>query len=443
MRTNFKKFPRLLIFSLLILYPFLVFADFNLENWLFYKEIFLPEELKEKGPVAVELDNEVFASTKSDFSDLRIIENRENEVPFKLIRREEGTISEVEIINSSSVRSSFENKSFGVEKMLDKNRETYFQNDYKKEPKKTSFILDLKRKVLLNKIMILSSDAQNTWTSIQIEGSSDLEKWEVIKEKISIPFTSQREIAYSESFYQYLKLTFEHTGSLKIHEIEVYSAPSVFLIFIGEPGKDYKLYYGNDLGRMPSYEVKLSLENAFFSSLGKEFLNPQGKADYDKDGVSNNEDNCPFISNSGQEDSDKDGIGDACDNCPTFKNPRQLDSNSNGIGNICEDDDKDGILNVIDNCPAYPNSDQKDENSNGVGDACEDFDNDGVINNKDNCLNEYNPNQADKDKDGIGDACDSIDDRWTEKYPQLLWGTIAVVIGIIIFFAYRLLKKVS
>jgi cytosine/adenosine deaminase-related metal-dependent hydrolase len=43
--------------------------------------------------------------------------------------------------------------------------------------------------------------------------------------------------------------------------------------------------------------------------------------DLDGDGVLNDVDNCPFLSNAGQDDEDNDDKGDACDACPTTPNP--------------------------------------------------------------------------------------------------------------------------
>jgi len=453
--ASFKKLTLILISLLFLSFCFNALADFAIENWLFYKKIILPEALpEEKNIIALKLDEEVFSRARSDFGDLRIIENDSKEIPFQMIKKGSAEIGEEEIarqgeiINPSSVQPPFREKSFGPEKMLDRNEATYFQNDYIKDPKETNFTIDLKGKILTKKIVILSTDPANTWTSIKIEGSDDLENWQIIKGRTFLPFAPQREMTYPKNSFRYLKLSFEHTGSLKIHEIMVYtpiySIPEIYLLFIGERRGDYKLYYGNDLATMPPYKVeRLSLEAAFFATLSVGYINPQGKADYDSDNIPNDRDNCPFIFNPDQRDTDEDKIGDACDNCPTFKNSNQLDRDNNGVGDVCEDDDKDGVVNILDNCPNYPNFDQKDENNNGIGDACEDFDGDRIINDKDNCIYDYNPDQGDKDKDGIGDACDPRDDRWTERWPYLLWTVIAIVIGIIIFFAIRLLKKMG
>jgi hypothetical protein len=433
---------KVLKITFLLLLPLFLRADFEIGNWLFFKEIILPSNLPQKAPVAIPLDFEVFLGAKKDLSDLRIVEGKENEIPFTQIKKgsEEITLK-VKILSPSSIKKPTQDLSFDPERMIDKNLATYFEIDQTIDPKTASFILDLGRKTQVQKIKIHSLDPLYTWISIEIDGSDDLKNWEKVKSKIALPFSNQREISLEGASFRYLKLSFEHTGSLKIHEIEIYTSPEIYLLFLGEKGKNYFLFYGNDLAQVPKYQVELSLENAFFGSLGKAKENPRGRADFDQDGISNQKDNCPFNFNPDQSDKDGDGFGDICDNCPDFKNPTQEDLNKNKIGDICEDDDNDKIVNILDNCPKYFNPNQKDENKNGIGDACEDWDNDGVINDKDNCPNESNFAQEDKDKDGIGDACDPTDDRFTEKYSWILWVAIGCTAFIVGFLSFRLVKN--
>ena len=100
--------------------------------------------------------------------------------------------------------------------------------------------------------------------------------------------------------------------------------------------------------------------------------------DSDSDGVPEDIDNCPTISNPNQLDRDTDGIGDLCDNCISLINPNQLDSDFDGIGNICDvDDDNDGILDITE--------------------SESDFDGDGIINSLD----------LDSDNDGCWDLIEA------------------------------------
>lgn len=91
--------------------------------------------------------------------------------------------------------------------------------------------------------------------------------------------------------------------------------------------------------------------------LRKHLLNPDGSlqgtcargdiagriADDDSDGLPNNCDNCPTVSNSDQTDTDGDGVGDVCDNAPRKYNLVQVDTD----GDLQGDAD--------DTCPTVPN----------------------------------------------------------------------------------------
>jgi len=63
-------------------------------------------------------------------------------------------------------------------------------------------------------------------------------------------------------------------------------------------------------------------------------------------------------------DSDEDGIADNLDNCPMISNSTQADWNENGIGDICEDSDLDGLT---DDLEFFYNSSPEVQDSDGDG----------------------------------------------------------------------------
>ena len=165
--------------------------------------------------------------------------------------------------------------------------------------------------------------------------------------------------------------------------------------------------------------------------------------DPDSDSVSNERDNCPAISNPDQRDADQDGRGDLCDNCPTLQNRDQSDDDKDGQGDVCTDADGDGFLPHIDNCPAVANTDQTDRDNDGLGDACEDDDGDSVINASDNCPQVVNRDQGDQDADGMGNVCDTEDDRFSEKYPLVIWIGMSFIVLVLLSLVMRMIMQIK
>ena len=105
------------------------------------------------------------------------------------------------------------------------------------------------------------------------------------------------------------------------------------------------------------------------------------------------------------------------------------------------DQDSDGIIDQNDNCPRISNPDQFDINANGKGDACEDFDGDGILNRADNCPDHPNSSQRDSDGDKIGDQCDPDESRLTERLAWLPWAGIVLGFGIVLGLLKTTLEK--
>jgi hypothetical protein len=130
---------------------------------------------------------------------------------------------------------------------------------------------------------------------------------------------------------------------------------------------------------------------------------PVPDVDTDDDGLVDQIDNCPQVSNPGQADMEGDFVGDACDNCPGVANLDQADEDGDGVGDACDeegtydpetDTDTDGVRDIDDNCRLTDNPGQRDTDNDSLGDAC------------DNCPQIANLDQGDFDGDGLGDACD-------------------------------------
>jgi hypothetical protein len=79
-----------------------------------------------------------------------------------------------------------------------------------------------------------------------------------------------------------------------------------------------------------------------FRSIALSISCPLGAPDGDGDGIADDCDNCPAISNVDQANRETDSVGDVCDNCPYYASADQTDTDGDGRGDACECTDQSG-----------------------------------------------------------------------------------------------------
>ncbi len=180
-------------------------------------------------------------------------------------------------------------------------------------------------------------------------------------------------------------------------------------------GIDVKIGTSAYLNAQVEYRVGLQENrNNIHAGLGLKYLIGESKQerkillkpiDTDKDGIPDEEDDCPNVPGlaefNGCPDTDGDGIPDHLDLCPDIAGPAS--------GQGCPDSDGDGVIDPEDECPNLPGPPE----NNG----CPEFDKDGdgIPDHQDDCPDEPGPAATsgcpDRDGDGIPDREDRCPDQ--------------------------------
>ncbi len=159
-------------------------ADFSSRNWKYKKRIVIDDV---EGIASVKIDAEVYNNSKQDLSDIRIISDEGEEIPYKL-----------KLVESKKETVRFEPKLYNLSNI---------PNEY------TEFYLDMGEKTqIINKIHIVTPN-KNFSRKVEIWGSDDGKKWlKIIDDTNIFSFytedyrTSLTDLNFPDTKRRYLKI---------------------------------------------------------------------------------------------------------------------------------------------------------------------------------------------------------------------------------------------
>ena len=155
-------------------------------------------------------------------------------------------------------------------------------------PRRTSVIvLDLGSRGLPTSGLTIQTPQVNFYRVVSVEGSEDTQLWHPVQNSDVLfsydtpRFVGKQLIAsYPENTYRYFRLTIQNEDNppLVIEGVK-FSGTARRLIFQPQFGASYRLYYGNDDARTPSYELErllpyLDTEYLPSGTLGPQIANP-------------------------------------------------------------------------------------------------------------------------------------------------------------------------
>lgn len=192
---------KILVFLGLLILPAVCMASFSVDKWHYYKDINPINE----GLTRFSLDEEIFANSKKDLSDLRIIDGDNQEIPYKMMVSKDKDKSEIfypKMLNNSFIPGQY-----------------------------SSAILELKEgEKDINRLKIITG-SENFQRNVKVYGSDDREVWNILKDNAYIydytdnkgNFKSQNTIInFPQSVFRYIKVEISdlENNPVKISNIE-------------------------------------------------------------------------------------------------------------------------------------------------------------------------------------------------------------------------------
>ncbi|HZS09765.1 MAG TPA: DUF3999 family protein [Blastocatellia bacterium] len=274
----------------LSLLPAAVLADFELKRWAKWREIVLGGSPSSEF-VRVELDGKVFDAAQPDLDDLRVVDEQRNEVASKVVVVKPDLFPNQKKparLSTTLIDQSKQKPEFGEG---ERNQLARFKGVLEKEASK--ILIDLGARNTPSVRIELEPESTNFRRRIVVLGSNDDKDWQTVGDteifdiRVGKVRRQQLSIDYDEVRYRYLSVTiFNYDDQpLKMREVRVYGWPRQ-LLFRREPGRSYRLFYGNPKAAAPRYDLEqlssyLKPEELPLATLGSERANESFTAETD------------------------------------------------------------------------------------------------------------------------------------------------------------------
>ncbi|EKE18794.1 MAG: hypothetical protein ACD_9C00236G0003 [uncultured bacterium] len=208
-------------------------ADFSLPKWQFQKDI----SNVENGLIELTLDNEVFANSTKNLTDLRVIDENNREVPYKLIAaksEEKKQEYRPKITNNSVVAGKY-----------------------------SMAIMDLGEAGIITNSLAIKTSSENFQRNVIVYGSSDGNNWNILKSDASIyDYTFRKgnaksqntQVSFPDSTFKFLKIEISDSENspVKIDSIIVNQ-------FIKKNAKEFTLEPAFDITEDESQKISTLL----------------------------------------------------------------------------------------------------------------------------------------------------------------------------------------
>jgi len=263
--------------------------------------------------VEAKIDQATLRHIRPDFGNIQVLDDLNAEIPFAVFDVPAGPVR----AGSSVEVSSSRDEDIAPAVLFDNNRLTAYPFSDRIEANDPATILvDFGTLVSLHRIELWPTFAADI-KGMELRSGLTKESLRTLKRRGEFEPIIDGDYAPA----RWLEISLWGTD-IFLEDVNFFQKAEAAVYFEAQPERRYRLLYGDlmmDNKRFTQrVSERLETDQQFAFAVGS--FNPLAPEDFDADGVNNENDNCPVVSNKSQSDQDEDRVGDPCDNAIQDKN---------------------------------------------------------------------------------------------------------------------------